>query len=107
MDIKKDKGVAEAILRHQIVRFTTLLFTDYLAGVEDLKFQHQQMIGKILPSLTEEQKAIVNAADFFDENFHAQLRKRVLDKGNGIIRELTRSLDKMEVAFSTIKKETR
>ena len=86
----------EDILHFQSQRNITALFKSFLETLEDVARDHDEALDKLEESLPPEYRAHIGLADYLTEAKSAQLRKRVLERGNATIRaldEIIRSFD--------------
>ncbi len=79
---------ADAVLRFQQQRVITTLFRGFLETLEDVEADHNNALGRLVDALPEDQKKLVDLADYLTPEKGQQLRKRVLDRGNNALREL-------------------
>ena len=77
----------------------SFLFKQYLALIEDLKFEHDQFLKKIKQEIPSEHHNMIDNADTFDDEKMTRIRKRVLDIGNETIRSLDNELNDFTVNF--------
>jgi hypothetical protein len=75
------------------------LFVQFLNILEDIRDAHEINFGKLYKHLPEKYEGIVSMADYFDEDFFQQYRKRVLDIGNSALREHNTELEVLSVQF--------
>lgn len=62
--------------------------------IEDLKREHQTMLKKVEKKTSKE---FCESIDTFDNDKYNYIRKKTLDSGNDIIRELEQNLDKLDI----------
>ena len=62
--------------------------------IEDLKREHQTMLKKVEKKTSKE---FCVSIDTFDNDKYNYIRKKTLDSGNDIIRELEQNLDKLDI----------
>ena len=62
--------------------------------IEDLKREHQSMLKKVEKKTSKE---FSESIDTFDDDKYNYLRKKPLDSGNDIIRELESNLEKLDI----------
>ena len=74
-------------------RQVTKIFKNHLMVVEDLKFQHDEILNSLKKHLTPEQFESLNYLDFMR---YSLMRKRTLDNGNEGIRDLENFLENFE-----------
>lgn len=87
------------ILRFQLTRTITNLFKGYLILLEDLGDSHDEALAKLKAALPEPYRGYVDLADYLTEERGTLLRKKVLDGGNDVIREVTKLLEQFDVEF--------
>jgi len=74
------------------------LFRRFLELLEDVKREHQINFEKLRDHLPEEE-ALIDMADYLDDDRFAAYRKKVLDLGNGTLREHQTELENVTVHF--------
>ena len=89
----------EDLLRFQMRRNITYLYKSFLVLVEDLE-KDQAIQFKKLKDAMPEHFAIIRQAEFLDAGKCNYIRKKILDAGNGAIRELSSELENYDVNFS-------
>ena len=62
--------------------------------IEDLKREHQTMLKKVEKKTSKE---FCESIDTFDNDKYNYIRKKTLDAGNDIVRELEQNLEKLEI----------
>ena len=62
--------------------------------IEDLQREHQTMLKKVKKKTSKE---FCESIDTFDNDKYNYIRKKTLDSGNDIIRELEQNLDKLDI----------
>lgn len=82
------------LLRFHVEQSVTSLFKRFIYLLEDLREDHRINFDKLLQNIPEEFRAIVQQADYFDENKYAYYRKRVLDIGNETKRNINLSFER-------------
>ena len=90
---------AENIFRKHCERNTTTLFKGFLMMLEDLQTEHEIHFRKLKRNLPDEYAAIIDQADYFDEDKVQHFRKRTLDIGNEAIRNITGGLENFTIDF--------
>lgn len=90
---------AAGILNFQIKRDITSLYKRFLNALEDVRADHNAMVGKLEESLPSEHHNTIRQLDYFDDKKFERLRKRVLDSGNETIRGLEEQLTQFDVQF--------
>ena len=90
---------AEDIFRKHCERNTTTLFKGFLMMLEDLQKEHEINFNKLRKNLPDEYAAIIDQADYFDEDKVQHFRKRTLDIGNEAIRNITGGFENFTIDF--------
>ena len=95
------KGFMEAkdFLSDRFNGSTKHLFKAFLVLVEDLYTENQISFHKLKKHLPEH-SAIIDQANYFDEDKMQYLRKKILDMGNESIRDSQNDLEKFTVKFN-------
>ena len=75
------------------------LFKSYLLMLEDLKKTHEINFNKLYDELPEDQHSLINMADYFDEDYYQNYRKKILDIGNSVLRDYNSELENLVVEF--------
>ena len=78
---------------------TKSLFKSFLVLMEDLYTENQISFHKLKKHLPEH-SAIIDQANYFDEDKMQYLRKKILDMGNESIRDSQNDLEKFTVKFN-------
>ena len=89
---------AQNFLAEKSDRALRALFRGFLIILEDINREHSINFGKLRDSLPEDID-LIDMADYFDEERFAAYRKKVLDLGNGILRDYQTELENFEVKF--------
>ncbi len=71
----------------------TYLFKNFLSLLETLQKEHNINFDKLDKSLPEEYQALIDMANYFDQNRFAYYRKKTLDAGGEAIRNLEKDLE--------------
>ncbi len=79
----------------------TRLFKDFLSILTDLQQDNLRIIAEEMKQFPPEFAAKLNILDFVR---YSQLRKRILDLGNGCIRDIDGYLDYFEIEFKETNK---
>lgn len=87
------------VLHFQLDRNVRLLFREQLMLLEDLGKEHDLALDKLNDNLPEEYRKYVDLADYLTPERGQQLRKRVLDRGNDVLRNFEELLKQFEVNF--------
>jgi polyhydroxyalkanoate synthesis regulator phasin len=82
------------VLLFQVNRSIVNFYKNHLTMIEDLKREHQAMLKKVEKKTSKE---FSESIDTFDNDKYNYIRKKTLDHGNDIIRELEQNLDKLEI----------
>ncbi len=90
---------AETIFRKQCERNTVSLFKGFLMMLEDLQKEHEIHFGKLKRNLPDEYSALIDQADYFDQDKIQHLRKRTLDIGNEAIRNIEGGMENFTIDF--------
>lgn len=83
----------KAKVRFGVVR----LFKNYLFEFEALVESHDEALAKLKAALPEEEKVLVDLADYLSDSKIELLRKRVLGLGNDLIRDLETTIDSLRL----------
>jgi len=81
-----EQGPADNLISLFIHKEISKLYKSFLDTIEDLRNENKTMINKVAKHCAEEFAQDIN---FFDNEKHSQLRKRVLDNGNDAIRTIS------------------
>lgn len=95
MEEEKVKAYILSLLNRQIVSF----YKRNLDFLNEIKFEHTSMLEKLLHSIPEEE---LKKIDYFDDNRYNLYRKKILDMGNDLIREIESSMDKVDVSLKPL-----
>ena len=90
---------ANDLLRFQVRRNVTGLYKSFLILIEDLERDQEIQFSKLKESMPE-YKALLEQAEFLDSGKSNYIRKKILDAGNGAIREIISELENYDVNFS-------
>lgn len=85
------------IIEFQIRRNINRLCRNLLVVIEDLKFQQQEMLRRILPDLEPDIRTKITLTHILSDPQMAHIRKRILDNGNDIARDLILEIDNFEI----------
>lgn len=91
---------AETFFSDGVARNTKDLFKEFLVLVEDLSFEHDQNFSKLYNGIPEQYHAILDQANYFDEDKLQYLRKKILDIGNNSIRKIESHTEKFTISFN-------
>lgn len=95
-------GIFEDLVKFQANRKLTWLYKFFLEMLEDLFEEHKQKREQVKNSLLElgiSQNAtdtLIEIFDVFNESRMSQMRKRILDRGNDLIRQLNEEVQKVK-----------
>ena len=90
MDNNEDK--LKSFVYFQIQRNIITLYKKYINLIEDLQEDHINMLNKLNSKI--DLQTLKNV-DYFDENKYNYIRKKILDIGNEVIREIEKNLEKL------------
>ena len=82
------------VLLFQVNRSIVNFYKNHLTMIEDLKKEHQSMLKKVEKQTS---KDFCQNIDTFDNDKYNYLRKKTLDNGNDIVRELESNLEKLDI----------
>lgn len=91
--------IAREFLNERSDHHIRFLFKSFLEIIEDLKKHHDINFDKLYESLPEENHDLIEMADYFDEEYFANYRKKVLDIGNSVLRDYNSELETLSVEF--------
>ena len=89
----------EYILFH-VHRNITSLFKSYIVITEDLQKEHEILLKKVEE---ENGSEFAKNIDYFDSNKYTYIRKKILDTGNEILRDIDRQFDLVDVELNSDK----
>ena len=89
MDKAQKREKEKELLLFQTNRCIVNFYKNHLYMLESLKKEHQSMLKKVQNQTSKEFSENI---DYFDENKYNYLRKKTLDLGNDILRELENNL---------------
>lgn len=90
---------AQDFLNDRSDHHVKFLFKSYLLMLEDLKKTHEINFNKLYDELPKEYHSLINMADYFDEDYYQNYRKKVLDIGNSVLRDYNSELENLVVEF--------
>ena len=90
---------AKEFLSNRVNGSTKSLFKSFLVLVEDLHAENQIAFNKLKKNLPNH-SALIDQANYFDEDKMQYLRKKILDIGNESIRESNSDLEKFTIKFN-------
>ena len=91
--------IAKEFLNERSDHHIRFLFKSFLGILEDLKNNHDINFSKIRDSVPQEYQDLIDMADYFDEDYFYNYRKKVLDIGNSVLRDYNSELDTLHVEF--------
>ena len=86
------------LLEFQVLRSITNLYKSFLTLVEDLSEDHKEQFERLKEALPESED-IIRQAEYLDEGQLNDLRKKILDSGNDVRRELFACMENFEIKF--------
>jgi len=86
------------LLEFQIQRGTTNLYKSFLVLLEGLSEEHKNQFEKLKKAMPEKSE-LLSQAEYLDEAQLNYLRKKVLDSGNELRRELMTCMQNFEINF--------
>jgi hypothetical protein len=86
------------LLEFQVLRSITNLYKSFLTLVEDLSEDHKEQFERLKEALPESED-IIRQAEYLDEGQLNYLRKKILDSGNDVRRELFACMENFEIKF--------
>ena len=87
------------LLRFQMRRNVTNLYKSFLILVEDLEQDQLIQLSKLKEAMPEHER-LIKQSEILDAGKCNYMRKKILDAGNGVIRELLSELENYDVNFS-------
>ncbi len=75
------------------------LFKSFLSMMEDLKKHHEINFEKLYDAIPEEHHNLISMADYLDEDYYNNYRKKILDIGNSVLRDYNSELEGLTVEF--------
>ena len=87
------------LLEFQVLRSITNLYKSFLTLVEDLSEDHKEQFQRLKDALPESED-IIRQAEYLDEGQLNYLRKKILDSGNDVRRELFSYMENFDIKFS-------
>ena len=86
------------LLEFQVLRSITNLYKSFLTLVEDLSEDHKEQFERLKEALPESED-IIRQAEYLDEGQLNYIRKKILDSGNDVRRELFACIENLEIKF--------
>jgi len=90
---------AQDFLNDRSDHHVKFLFKSFLLTLEDLKKTHEINFNKLYDELPEEYHSLINMANYFDEDYYQNYRKKILDIGNSVLRDYNSELENLVVEF--------
>ena len=90
---------AKSLLQQHYDRNTVSLFKGFLFLIEDLQKEHSIHFAKLKRNLPRDYSAIIEQADYFDDDKLRHLRKRILDIGNEAVRKIDSEMEEFTISF--------
>lgn len=70
------------------------LYKRHLEIIEDLKQEHKDFLNKIKNKIPQEE---LNNIDYFNDQKYNQIRKKILDSGNEVVRDFEKNIENLDV----------
>jgi len=86
-------------LDYQIQKQIKSLYKEYLFLIEKIFNSHDEFISKFRSTLPEQYQVYVDMAEFLTDSKYEEIRKEVLDRGNGIMSNIQEELKKYNIDF--------
>ena len=86
------------LLEFQTLRSITNLYKSFLNLVEGLSEEHKHQFGKLKKSIPEHED-LLHQAEYLDEAQLNHIRKKILDSGNEVRRELLSYMENFDIKF--------
>ena len=90
---------ANQLLGNLCERNTKALFKGFLILLEDLHKDHELNFDKLRIAMPEQYQALLDQADYFDYDKMQYLRKKTLDLGNEIMRNIESEFQNFTIEF--------
>jgi hypothetical protein len=84
------------LLEFQVMRAVVNLYKGFLNTVEQLSEDHKHQFKKLKESIPEHEK-LISQAEYLDEAQFNYLRKKILDSGNDVRRELMTYMENFDI----------
>jgi hypothetical protein len=91
--------IAKDFLNDRSDHYIRFLFKSFLNILEDLQSHHEINFEKLYDSLPKEYHDLIDMADYFDEDYFSNYRKKVLDLGNSVLRDYNNEVENLTVEF--------
>ena len=86
------------LFEFQVLRSITNLYKSFLIMIEDLSEDHKHQFKKLKESIPEQEK-LLSQAEYLDEAQLNHLRKKILDSGNDVRREIFSYMENFDIKF--------
>lgn len=86
-------------LDYQIQKQIKSLYKEYLFLIEKIFNSHDEFLAKFRSTLPPEYQVYVDMAEYLTDSKYEEIRKEVLDRGNGITRNIQEELKKYNIDF--------
>ena len=93
----REKHLKEFVL-FQLQRNITNLYKGFITSAEDLRFEHEQFVKKLIESGVSPE--LVKKLDYFDAEKYNHIRKSILDMGNEINRDLEKHFSMINLSLN-------
>ena len=90
---------ADQLLGNLCERNAKTLFKGFLILLEDLHKDHELNFDKLRNSMPQKYLPLLDQADYFDKNKMQYLRKKTLDLGNEIVRNIESEFQNFTIEF--------
>lgn len=81
-------------------RLVTALFKEFLEILEEVKLTHDEYHGNLLEKLPPEFVNVLVVGNPLSEEKYKRLRKKVLDKGNDVLRDSESEMGNYSISFA-------
>lgn len=81
-------------------RLVTALFKEFLEILEEVKLTHDEYFGNLLENLPPEYVTTLVVGNPLSEEKYKRLRKKVLDKGNDVLRDSESEMGHYSISFA-------
>ena len=83
-------------LLFQYQRIIVNLYKRHLEIIEDIKQDHVVFLNKIKDNVPQGE---LNKLDYFNDQKYNAIRKKILDSGNGVIRDFEKNIENLEISL--------
>jgi len=91
--------IAEKFLYDRSDHHIRYLFKSFLLTLEEMQKVHQINFDKLYDNLPQDKHALIEMADYFDQEHYELYRKKILDIGNSVLRDYNSELETLSVEF--------